>query len=175
MHRIARTRAENTPNGLNNTAPSTHLTRPHIHIIHPSLITAIIPYLYWAAASRTSVCHNLGHTFRNPPLAYTSLENKRYVVYKRTRSSFSGVMQRPLSAYLVSSARAPSRFRSCARRFGWCRPVCTSCRRRRDSRRPSADSPAASRPTFAPSWRVQASVRPFEPKAGWERYSAESL
>ena len=66
-YRIASTRAEITPYGLNNTAPSTHLTRPHIHIIHPSLITAIIPYIYRAAASRTSVCHNLGHTSKNPP------------------------------------------------------------------------------------------------------------
>jgi len=87
-YRITRTRTEITPYGLNNTAPSTHLTRPPVHIIHPSLITAIIPYLYWAAASRTSVCHNLGHTSKNPQLVYTSHENKSYVLYKRTRAQF---------------------------------------------------------------------------------------
>ena len=100
-YRIARTRAEITPYGLNNTAPSTHLTRPHIHIIHPSLITAIILYIYWAAASRTFVCQNLRHTSGNPQLVYTSHENKSYASFTRARSSFYGKMRKPLSAYLV--------------------------------------------------------------------------
>ena len=84
-YRIARVRAEATPYGLNDSAPSTCLTRPSVAEIASPLITAIVTYIYWGAAPGAFEFNNHGYASETPPITPFFTWNKSYVFFTGAR------------------------------------------------------------------------------------------